>query len=457
MKKIIPFFYLFLPIVLLGQGSFKLEVDYARYLYNDTSAYLEIYYSFYQNQLRAVQEGNHSIVKGYLNVNIKDKITNVPIVDREWQFTRELADTLNGINGKSLIGILGFQMPFGNYVCTIFGKDVNNTTSFDSVTFDLKIHKIPTDRFSISDIELVSLIKRAEEVNKSIFYKNTYEVIPNPHMIFGVDLPVLYFYAELYNLLEDKKSDVLKVEYILLSAMNKEQYRKVKYIPRKNYSVVDVGAINISKIPSGTYTLILAISDTLKNHKTSSSKRVFIYNPNVIDSALTLYTEKDIMASEFSIMNEEELNDMFGMIKYISTVDELGQWNKITNVEGKRNFLFNFWKKRDPDPLSAHNEFKIQYLNNVEYVNSHYSTIQKKGWRTDRGRVYLSYGAPTEIERFPNQIDTKPYEIWKYNQLEGGVIFIFADLTGFNDYLLVNSTLRGELRDDNWVRRINVR
>jgi hypothetical protein len=67
------------------------------------------------------------------------------------------------------------------------------------------------------------------------------------------------------------------------------------------------------------------------------------------------------------------------------------------------------------------------------------------------------YGEPTEIERYPNQIESRPYEIWSYDSLEGGVVFIFADLTGFSDYQLVHSTKRGELRDDNWQRRIVVR
>ena len=68
----------------------------------------------------------------------------------------------------------------------------------------------------------------------------------------------------------------------------------------------------------------------------------------------------------------------------------------------------------------------------------------------------MLYGEPTEIERYPNQIDTRPYEIWHFTEMEGGVYFIFADITGFSDYTLVNSTKRGELRDDNWQRRIVV-
>jgi hypothetical protein len=52
-------------------------------------------------------------------------------------------------------------------------------------------------------------------------------------------------------------------------------------------------------------------------------------------------------------------------------------------------------------------------------------------------------------------MDTKPYEIWHYNDLEGGVLFVFADLTGFSEYRLLHSTKRGELQDDSWQQRVS--
>jgi hypothetical protein len=88
-------------------------------------------------------------------------------------------------------------------------------------------------------------------------------------------------------------------------------------------------------------------------------------------------------------------------------------------------------------------------------VSNSFNTMQRRGWRTDRGRVYLMYGEPSEIERYPSQVDAKPYELWHYNELEGGVIFVFGDVSGFSEYLLLHSTMRGELRDENWKRRLS--
>lgn len=118
--------------------------------------------------------------------------------------------------------------------------------------------------------------------------------------------------------------------------------------------------------------------------------------------------------------------------------------------------MIDFWKIRDTNPVTPENEFFKDYLNRIEIANQRYSAMGRTGWKTDRGRVYLLYGEPSEVERYPNQLESRPYEIWRYNELEGGVYFVFADITGFSDYLLVHSTKRGEMRDDNWSRRINV-
>ena len=73
------------------------------------------------------------------------------------------------------------------------------------------------------------------------------------------------------------------------------------------------------------------------------------------------------------------------------------------------------------------------------------------GWRTDRGRVYIIYGPPDEVERYPYSENMKPYEIWHYYNLQGGVIFVFGDRTGFGSYELLHSTLVGEIKNEEWM------
>jgi GWxTD domain-containing protein len=216
-----------------------------------------------------------------------------------------------------------------------------------------------------------------------------------------------------------------------------------------------MGSVVINKYPTDTYTLVLSVIDSAGNYGVSSSKKFFIYNPDVVAAKDTSSKGNYAsISSEFGAMSEEELDDIWEKSKYKALPQEIKGFAKIKGVDSKRQFVYDFWKKRDKDVSTPENETFRKYLTRIDESNKRFGSLSKIGWKTDRGRVYILYGEPSEIERFPNQMDQKPYEIWHYNDIEGGVIFVFADLSGFSDYQLINSTMRGELRDDNWQDRV---
>jgi GWxTD domain-containing protein len=231
--------------------------------------------------------------------------------------------------------------------------------------------------------------------------------------------------------------------------------RKIKVFPSGLHSKVEMGSVVINKYPTDTYTLVLKVIDSIGNYGVSSSKKFFVYNPDILAAKDTTSKGNSAsISSEFGAMSEEELDDIWAKSKYKALHQEINSYAKIKGVDSKRQFLFDFWKSRDKDVSTPENETFREYLTRIEESNKRFGRLGKIGWKTDRGRVYILYGEPSEIERFPNQMDQKPYEIWHYNDLEGGVIFVFADLSGFSDYMLIHSTMRGELRDDNWQDRV---
>ena len=177
------------------------------------------------------------------------------------------------------------------------------------------------------------------------------------------------------------------------------------------------------------------------------------HNPEFSDMDIIVNgLDESYMLKEALLELKSESNEIKGISE-----QEKEQWDALKSEDAKKKFLFDFWRARDLTPDTPVNEFKREYFERVKKANANFTNIQRKGWKTDRGRVLLIYGEPSEIERYPNQVDTKPYEIWHYNELEGGVIFVFADLTGFSDYTLINSTKRGELSDPDWQRKISTR
>lgn len=239
-----------------------------------------------------------------------------------------------------------------------------------------------------------------------------------------------------------------------MDSRGEEKYSKEKFIQRKYNSIVEVGAVNITKFSSGTYTLAIYLIDSLNNFGLVSSKKFFVFNPSIKEEIVLRRSDADLLSSEFNVMNEEELNLAFEQSKYIASSDEIKRWNSLNNIEAKRVFLFNFWKQRDPNPNTPENERKLEYFERVKKADEMFRGTREKGWRSDRGRVFIVYGEPSEIDRYPNEMDAYPYEIWSYNNIEGGVIFVFGDITGTGQLFLIHSTHRGEMHDENWFRRV---
>ncbi len=455
MKKI---FYLIVLInfIIYPQSNFDFEFDYAQFGYDSTSNYIEFYYSFNQASLKVGSENSHANLQGLLKIFILNSQTKDTVIHNQWRVKHDI-DT-SQFNNQVLVGTLGFIVPAGIYDCEFTGSDLNNPEMFRNIKEQLKVTPYLNKTLSISDIQLASKMIQGSENTTSIFYKNTYEVIPIPNVVFGKSQPALFFYTEVYNLQSHLlKSDQIKMAQMIYNSRGKLIKEKFKYLSKNANTRVEVGSHILSTYPTDTYTLVIALIDSLNNTGVSTAKKFFVYNPDIIVVDTFEVSSTPVLSSTFGSMSEEELDDLFAKSKYVASETEIDKYKRITTLDGKREFMFEFWKAKDENSSTPENEFYRQYIQRVELCNDRYTSMGKAGWKTDRGRIFLLYGDPTEIERYPNQLETRPYEIWQYTEIEGGVYFIFADLTGFSDYTLINSTKRGELRDDNWSRRIVIR
>lgn len=434
------------------QQKLNFEFDYAAFRYDTTSKYVEIYYSIQQSSLQLYKSDSLYTVEAQINLTFTDSASGKIIQQKDWKVINEVRDSLEVKNNINLIGVVGFSLSPGKYSLAISAVDIHNKENKVSFKEKLILLPISKEKFTISDIQLASRIIQDSENKESVFYKNTMEVIPAPNLLFGENQPVVYYYAELYNLLTGGGN--IELHAFVYNASGNVVYSKKKSISNKSESRVEVNTVNISKMPTGAYSLVLVATDSTASKKAFSSKKFFVYNPAITDTAIRPVVNSDFMASQFAILSVEECDLFFAKSKYLAGKNEIDQFKKVSSIEGKRELLYKFWKARDEVPESPENETFINYFSRVEHANQKFSAMKKEGWKTDRGRVYLIYGEPSEVERYPNQLDSKPYEIWQYHNLEGGVVFVFADLTGFSDYQLIHSTMRGELRDDSWQRRI---
>ncbi len=453
-KSTLLLFFLLLSGSVLPQKILEFDFDYARFAYDSTANYIEFYYSFSQDDLGVMQTETGFTSKAVLHIEIQDTVTKQLVVNKIWKIDNPIADTANRNTSKSLIGVIGIPIPSGIYRCIVTGADGSDSTKSKSITEIMKITPYISKNISISDVQLSSNIKQDNADSASIFYKNTLEVIPNPTMLFGIGVPVLFYYSELYNLQrKDSAGDVL-LKSVVYNSKGTKLFEKSKWLTGNNNSRVEVGTVNITKYPTDTYTLVLYMADSATNVGVSSTKKFFVYNPGVKDTQKVVKINTDVLSSQFNVLSEEECDQMFEKVKYLAVSAEIDQYKNLDSLQSKRQFLFDFWKKRDTDFSTPENEFYNEYMERVRLSDERYGTINRAGSKTDRGRVYVLYGEPDQIDRYPSDIDKKPYEIWQYNQIEGGVIFVFGDVTGFSNFELLHSTKRGELRDENWLSRI---
>ena len=456
MKKIVFILFVFIYPA-FAQSDFEFEFDYAQFGYDTASNYVEFYYSFNEASLKVNAENSNAKIEGLLKIFIKDDIKGDTIVFNQWKLKHDIVDT-SIINSQILVGTLGFIIPKGSFTCEITGSDMHNPDKFRLIKENIKVVPYMHHSMSISDIQLASKMIQGSENTSSIFYKNTYEVIPIPNVVFGISQPALFFYLEVYNLQSDSiKSEQVKMSQMIYNSKGKLVKEKFKYLSRTSNTRVEVGSHILSNYPTDSYTLVIALIDSVGNTGVSSAKKFFVYNPDVQVTDTFEVSTTAVLSSSFGSMSEEELDDLFDKSEYLATKTEIDKYEKLSNLEGKREYMFDFWKAKDESENLNKNEFYRNYMQRVQICNERYTSMGKQGWKTDRGRVFLLYGEPTEIERYPNQLETRPYEIWQYTEIEGGVYFVFADLTGFSDYTILHSTKRGELRDDNWQRRIVVR
>ena len=141
-------------------------------------------------------------------------------------------------------------------------------------------------------------------------------------------------------------------------------------------------------------------------------------------------------------------------VAYIITSEEKKAFFKLKTDEEREQFIEAFWRRRDPDPDTEENEYREEYYERIAYANEHFAS-GIPGWKTDRGRIYITFGKADSVESHPSggQYDrpsyegggstsTYPFEIWFYRYIEGvgsGIEIEFVDPTGTGEYRIARS------------------
>lgn len=130
--------------------------------------------------------------------------------------------------------------------------------------------------------------------------------------------------------------------------------------------------------------------------------------------------------------------EFLSKVRYIITKKERKIFLELPDSE-KKEFREEFWRRRDPDPSTEENEFKMEYFNRIEKATELFISEGKPGWLTDRGRIYVLFGPPTDRITSSRGEDyyNRCQETWYY----GNFPVVFVDPTCIGDYRLVTYDL----------------
>lgn len=426
-----------------------LKADYATFSGNNNKTYTEVYVALYQSDLAYQIEDTLRVAHFVHTLIISKDDSLIQNAERHYKNTEQVGESTQKF--RQFMDVFAFEFDPGTYdlLVTVIDEVAQKKGEY---TLTLNIPGYGSD-FSMSDIELATKINKSTKVS-NFCNKNNLEIFPNPSRTYGISMPILYFYFEVYNLkLNEDGNNRYSYHYYITDT----DRRRVRDFPEKiksssSMTIAEAGGTNIITLSNNNYFLNVEIEDMLTREKTFARKNFLVDKPTRKSPNAQVQVRVGGY-EEYLNFTREELIDEFNKSAYIAIVQEKDIFGEL-DEEGMRRFLAEFWKRRDPDPTTEVNEYKRIYFENLEYAEASFSNAFREGWKTDQGRILLIYGKPDEIERFPSSMDTSPYEIWQYYSLEGGSHFVFGDITGHGSFELLHSNYRHEIKDPTWRRRI---
>ena len=386
------------------------------------------------------QEGN---VKEYKKYNLKSP---------------EITDTLNKPN---FIDLQRITLIPGIYNYELKIKDIHAESPKDYIYHDIISISHNQNEIEISGIEYLEKYSPTQVENQ--LSRNGYDMIPYVADYYPSNVKTFGFFLEIYNtkrVLGENQDFLLK--YFIENVSSKEP--NPNYIKTKKQKSADVipllGEFSIDGLETGNYNFVVELRD--KENKILATKKVFFQRSN---PKVEVNWEKldEVVVTHTFVEDYKSLDTLKMYIKEMHPISDAGEQNYASNalksgsLEYIQKYFYSFWKSRNNS--QPEQEWK-KYKEQVDYVNRMYGSQIKKGYESDRGRVYLQYGAPNNVIESKHEPTAYPYEIWHYyalgNQRNKRFVFYSPELVG-KDYILLHSDVFGEIYDKNWERKLSSR
>jgi GWxTD domain-containing protein len=330
---------------------------------------------------------------------------------------------------------------------------------------------------AISDIEFARSVTK---VSAGSSEKSGYDVVPNATRRYGRLLPEMPVFFEVYDFRPGPGGDSVLATYTVTNRDGNTLFKKDMPMAVRGPIFSNAAVFDVTSLAGGSYALNLTLRDR--------GGSVLATSTGGFDVVWSLLS--------WGKYDTEKIEEM----TYIFSEDEMARFKSLPAGEQEK-FLVEFWKPLDPTPETTDNEAMVEHYRRVAYADTHFGTAGVRGALTDRGRIYIKYGPPDDLQmafsdyeflkdkrdmeggdavpvdpfervgmkaggqagddaadqRGGTTVHGKPYETWTYDgpgnpvrrlsrrvASSAGMRFMFVDERGVGDYKLIYSSEKQE-------------
>lgn len=420
-------------------GEIRFNVDCSGFPRETGNALLEIYFRVPYDQLSFVDAvGAEAAEAGFSAAIILKDIDGKMVLSNKYDFPFKTMKDKAARAGESVYDLFRCSVFPGRYRCEITIGDLHGSNVGVAEFFiDVGGWPVEDELWGVGDLQIAwdFAKKPAESDLARRLTKYGITIIPNAARTYYKTQPfVTFFYEAIVN--HDVRKEVL-VSYDIT-----DRYGKVyRSFPPSNLTWepgvnAEWGKLPIITLPANFYFLSVRVHNKAGEEVLALRKLFFFRKDESKVDPLDIHSvllDEDDMA---------EYTDKF--IKYLGKPEDAAAFKKLTTAYSKRIFIEEWWRRVAVEKKLPPLEFQRTALVRANIADTRYADAYKTGWRTDRGRIYIKYGEPVDIERSPYELGMDPYKIWTYIIAGKERYFKFSDTTGNGDFRLVESNLEGE-------------
>jgi GWxTD domain-containing protein len=366
----------------------------------DNMTRVDVFIQVPYSEIQFLKTGEGFTANYSITISVFDENKEKLIVEKSWNeklVAKEFQQTVTKTNFN--LSLRSFNLSPGKYFIrtAVEDKDSKKEYTSENVYLVKDLSVLP----SVSDVMLIA---------KQTYVEGSNKIVPNVSRVINAEKDSIKIFFEIYA----DTSDNVSVEYSVIGKESETIFtatEEKKIDSGRNQVFSADTTFNNLKLGFGKYTLLAAVKDE-GGEKVGEVSR--------------------IITSQWAGIPSDP-DKAIAQLIYIATPSEMDYMEEAENDEEKIKRYREFWIKKDPTSNTEENELYNEYARRVAYANENFSHYIE-GWRSDRGMVFIILGSPNNVDRHPFDLESKPYEVWQYYELNRS--FVFVDETGFGDYRL---------------------